>query len=226
MAFRKLDTRFWVDVDLEEWSYIQKYFYLYLISNPSTNQIGVYEFSYKQASLHTGIDIDEVYELVRFFEKEKKIKTSSKTKEIVLVNFYEHNKSGSPKVVKHCEDLIEKIKDKSLLKQISGFDLIEEDDSKEEVEIVYPYDTDTFRLSWSNWKEYKLKEFRFKFKSIQSEQASLKKLNDISKNEKEAVGIIETSMANKWKGFWKTENNEKKDVGTIATAILEKRGLF
>jgi len=76
-------------------------------------------------------------------------------------------------------------------------------------EIVFPFDSENFKTQWAVWKDYKLKEFEFKFKSIGSEQANLTQLSNLAKDEKEAVAIIHQSMANGWKGFFnlKTETH-------------------
>lgn len=63
--------------------------------------------------------------------------------------------------------------------------------------------SENFYATWALWKDYKLKEFKFKFKSEQSEQAALAELVTLSgRNEKNAKAIIDQSMANGWKGFF------------------------
>ena len=80
---------------------------------------------------------------------------------------------------------------------------------KEKKEVVFPFDSENFKTQWSVWKDYKRKEFGFKFKSIGSEQANLTQLSNLAKDEKEAVAIIHQSMASGWKGFFnlKTETH-------------------
>lgn len=79
----------------------------------------------------------------------------------------------------------------------------------EKSEVVLPFDSEIFLLAWENWKEYKKKEFRFRYKSIQSEQAALSELNNLSgMNESTAIAIINQSMAKGWKGFFKLKKQE------------------
>ena len=76
-----------------------------------------------------------------------------------------------------------------------------------EIEIIFPFDTETFKVQWQLWKTYKKKEYGFKFKTTISEQASLKKLAEMSENdEKIAIAIIHQSIANTWKGFFELNN--------------------
>jgi len=74
-------------------------------------------------------------------------------------------------------------------------------------EIIYPFESDFFMDQWEHWKTFKKKEFNFKYKSIQSEQASLSELAKLSNNnEQNAIGIIHQSMANGWRGFFELKN--------------------
>jgi hypothetical protein len=78
----------------------------------------------------------------------------------------------------------------------------------EVVKIQYPFFTENFKTQWQLWKVYKSKEFNFKYKSIESEQAALTELSNLSqKSEKKAIEIINQSMAKGWKGFFELKNN-------------------
>ncbi len=80
-------------------------------------------------------------------------------------------------------------------------------------DIIYPYTSKEFINIWSNWKIYKAKEFKFNYRTLQSEQAALKKLSNDSDNESHAIESIELAMANGWKGIYpqKIINNGKQN---------------
>jgi len=85
--------------------------------------------------------------------------------------------------------------------------------------------------TWLKWKDYKKKEFRFSYKSEVSEQAAKNELINLSGgDEKTAIKIIEQSIANGWKGFFKLKINgtNKKPVGAsneaVARIIAEQFG--
>lgn len=84
---------------------------------------------------------------------------------------------------------------------------------EEKVDIIYPYTSKEFINIWSNWKIYKAKEFKFNYRTLQSEQAALKKLSNDSDNESHAIESIELAMANGWKGIYpqKIINNGKQN---------------
>lgn len=75
--------------------------------------------------------------------------------------------------------------------------------------------TETFKPEfvpiWVKWKEYKQKEFGFKYKSEDSESAAFAELVKLSKkNEDQAILIINQSMANGWKGFFELKTDSAK----------------
>jgi len=83
-----------------------------------------------------------------------------------------------------------------------------------------------FSGKWKDWKEYKSKEHRFKFKSEKSEEASLRSLVKLSNNREEiAIEIIEQSMAHGWAGFFELKNNlNGKQNKRIASSEIGKPG--
>lgn len=101
---------------------------------------------------------------------------------------------------------------------------------KIENEIVLPFQTDNFKTAWNDWKEYKSIEHNFKFKSPKTEQRSLIELQKLSNNiESEAIAMINRSISNNWKGFFKEKIQKNgqdrktfktvEDVGTAFAAF-------
>jgi hypothetical protein len=69
--------------------------------------------------------------------------------------------------------------------------------------------SDKFLEQWVIWKNYKKSEFKFLFKSIESEQAAINDLvNKSGGSEDTAVKIIHQSLANGWKGLFELKNEE------------------
>jgi len=80
--------------------------------------------------------------------------------------------------------------------------------------IDLPFNSIEFAEVWLDWLEYKHEEFNFKYKSKHSLNAVFKKLYRLSnKNEDIAILIIEESMANGWKGFFKLDVQKEKSFG-------------
>lgn len=94
-------------------------------------------------------------------------------------------------------------------------------------EILFPFSTETFKVQWQLWKTYKAKEHNFKYKSIQSEQASLVELSNLSQgHENVAIAIMNQSMAKGWKGFFELKNksygNERGNNSDRSDADLKE----
>ena len=74
--------------------------------------------------------------------------------------------------------------------------------------VVLPFQTELFQSAWNEWKEYKRTDHRFKYKTAQSEQRALMKLQNEHPTETDAIEAIHTAIANGWKGlvFGKSKN--------------------
>lgn len=74
---------------------------------------------------------------------------------------------------------------------------------------------ESFITIWERWKDYKIKHFKFKYKSEDSEQSSFTELVNLSgKNYDKAAAIIQQSIANGWKGFFELKEEVKKEDST------------
>jgi len=74
--------------------------------------------------------------------------------------------------------------------------------------IQYPFESEKFLNAWDGWKTYRKKEHGFKYKSEESEQAALMKLNRLSEhNEETAIKIIIQSIENGWKGHFELKSD-------------------
>jgi uncharacterized protein YdaU (DUF1376 family)/uncharacterized protein YegP (UPF0339 family) len=76
-------------------------------------------------------------------------------------------------------------------------------------EIDYFFNSLIFIENWKTWKEYKKNQFKFNFKSTNSEQIAINHLIKLSdKKEQNAIDIINQSIANGWKGFFQLKTNQ------------------
>lgn len=118
---RVVDTDFWNDDKvMDMFSPEEKLFFLYLLTNPHTTQLGIYAINVKHMSFEIGYNVEAVNVLLDRFENTyNMIKYSPKTKEIAIKNFLKYSviKGGKP-----VEDCLKKemlnIKDKSLFKYV------------------------------------------------------------------------------------------------------------
>lgn len=77
--------------------------------------------------------------------------------------------------------------------------------------VALPFD-EQFAPEWKKWKDYKLSEFKFCYKSVESETAAISELVNLSKqNQETAIAIIQQSMAKGWKGFFELKNSNQNN---------------
>jgi len=118
--FRQIHCSFWEDPDiLETFSRDERYFFLYLMTNPHTTQCGIYKLTYAHMELETGFEREELCTLLDDFEnKYQKIRYNPATREIAIRNWLKYNYSKSPKVQTCIKREIKEIKDRSLIPYI------------------------------------------------------------------------------------------------------------
>ncbi len=123
---RAVSVSFWTDKKVtENFSPEDKFFMLYLLTNPQTTQLGIYEFSVSDASHRTGYSKETINILLNRFENVYGIiKYSQITGEVAIKNFLRHSIVKGGKPVMDCLLKEEKkVKDKSLLQYV--FDNLE-----------------------------------------------------------------------------------------------------
>ena len=103
---------FWTDPKVsDEFTPEDRYFYLYLFTNPHTNLSGCYELSFRQMSIETGYSKDTIERLIdRFTKDHKVIDYSKENKEVLLINWHKYNWTSSDKFRKPLGKEIDKIK--------------------------------------------------------------------------------------------------------------------
>lgn len=97
--YRQIHVSFWQDPFVLDLTPEEKYFYIYLMTNSKTNQIGIYEIPKKIMEIELGYSIDRVSILLNKFISYKKILFSESKNELMLLNWCKYNWSSSPKVI-------------------------------------------------------------------------------------------------------------------------------
>jgi hypothetical protein len=96
---RVVDTGIWNDEKVMEFSPEDKYFWLFLLTNEYTTQLGIYYLPIKKAAFDLGYSEDSVKVLIeRFANKYGMIEYSKTTSEVLIKNYliYAIMKGGKP----------------------------------------------------------------------------------------------------------------------------------
>jgi hypothetical protein len=89
--FRKIETDFWNDAFIEERTPEDRYFFIFLLTNPYTKQCGIYEITHKKIADLLGYDRSVIKSLIERFEGYGKIKYNDDTKEMCIINWGKYN---------------------------------------------------------------------------------------------------------------------------------------
>lgn len=137
--FRNVHVTFWTDPKVvDDFTPEDKYFYVYLLTNPHTNLCGCYEVSLKQMSDELGYNKETVEKLIaRFHDVHKILAYSRETKEMLLYNWSKYNWTKSPKFQTALLKEIPKVKCPEFNEYLNGIL------NGDTVSIPYEYGMDT-----------------------------------------------------------------------------------
>ncbi|WP_080875576.1 hypothetical protein [Oceanobacillus timonensis] len=120
--FRMVHTEFWDDPKVvEEMTPEDKYFFLYLLTNSNTTQIGIYQITKKQMAFDLGYSMESVNSLMeRFVNHHRLVVYNSDTRELAIKNWgrYNFNRGGKP-VLDCVSSELKLVKDQSLIPFVS-----------------------------------------------------------------------------------------------------------
>ena len=118
--YRTISLSFWTDSKIiDDFTPEDRYFYLYLFTNPHTNLSGCYEISTRTMVNETGYSKDTIERLLeRFKNTHKVLDYCQDTKEVMLINWHKYNWTTSEKFRKALGVEIEKIKNEKFKKYL------------------------------------------------------------------------------------------------------------
>ena len=116
---RIVDTGFWSDEKIMEFTPEDKYFWLFLLTNEYTSQLGIYYLPIKKAAFDLGYSEEKVRNLIERFIGFEMIQFSKKTSEVALKNYLIYSVVSGGKPVYDClVKEMHQVKDKTLLEYI------------------------------------------------------------------------------------------------------------
>lgn len=138
--YRSIQLSFWTDAKvIDDFTPEDRYFYLYLMTNPHTNLSGCYEISMKQMSDETGYSKETVHKLLdRMQNIHRVIIYSTTSKEVLIIHWSKYNWTNSDKFRTAVSREISEVKDQGFKDFLN--DIYE---GKDTVSIPYPYPMDT-----------------------------------------------------------------------------------
>jgi DnaD/phage-associated family protein len=120
--YRMVRTDFWKNpIVSEEMTPEDKFFFLYLLTNPDTTQIGIYKITKKQMAYDLGYSIESVHSLMeRFIVHHKVIRYNLETRELAIKSWGKYNLHKGGKPVMDCIfSELKDVEDPSLIQYVS-----------------------------------------------------------------------------------------------------------
>ena len=110
--YRNIHLSFWQDTKVtDDFTPEDRYFYLYLLTNPHTNLCGCYEISIKQMANEMGYDAKKVGKLIdRFSFTHNLIRYARSEREILIFHWSKYNWTSSEKFRKPLLQEIQNVK--------------------------------------------------------------------------------------------------------------------
>ena len=110
--YRNIHLSFWQDTKVtDDFTPEDRYFYLYLLTNPHTNLCGCYEISIKQMANEMGYDAKKVGKLIeRFSSIHNLIRYSQSGRELLIFHWSKYNWTSSEKFRKPLFQEIQNVK--------------------------------------------------------------------------------------------------------------------
>lgn len=139
-VYRQVYMKFWTDDSkvVDDFTPEDKYFFLYLMTNPHTTLTGCYEISFKVMARETGYNEETVKRLMDRMERTHKVICyDQNTKEVLIVNWHKYNWTTSEKLLQSVRNQLPYIRSERFREYVEG--LIDGDT----VSIPYPYGMDT-----------------------------------------------------------------------------------
>src|SRR5690625_3261882 len=204
--FRMVYTEFWNDPKtIEEMTPEDKYFFLYLLTNPNTKQIGIYQITKKQMAFDMGYSMETINSLLdRFLNHHDLAKYNEDTREIAIRNWGKYNLTRGGKPMIDCvSSELKEVKDLSLIDYVG--------ENVGNATLKHLYDTSTSRTtSRPQYKEEEKEEEEDKDKEVIPYVEIINYLNDASgKNYRSTTRKTKDLIKARWNEGFVVEDFKK-----------------
>lgn len=120
---RSITCGFWTDSWIESMSTEQKLLFLYLLTNPLSNILGIYKISISRMSFDTGLNTSKISNHLKAFQSVKKVFYIDEF--IIIVNHIRHqslNPNMKINIINDYENLPNSLKDRINANTSEGFE--------------------------------------------------------------------------------------------------------
>ena len=124
LAYRNIQTDFWACRRTLQWSFKEKSFYMYLLTNPRITYCGIFSLPMVLAVAETGLQEKEIISLLEKMQnKYERIAWSPETEEVCILHWLEYNKFNEKQKV-GFDIALQAVKNKKLVDYLMGMDRV------------------------------------------------------------------------------------------------------
>ncbi|MBI6873443.1 DnaD domain protein [Clostridium aciditolerans] len=117
-VYRQVQTNFWQDDFILELTPEERYFYIYVMTNPRTTQCGIFKIVKKLIEVELGFDRKTVDKLLKRFMDYGKISYCERTNEIMIINWVKYNFIDSKNTKLCINKELKEVKNKEFIRTI------------------------------------------------------------------------------------------------------------
>lgn len=122
--YRVIRQELWSQPDFQDYSTEKKLMWIYLQTGSNANQLGIYRFMPRYASLETGLSIEQIESIMEEFVSEGLIRYNRETSEVCVFCFMRDQANNGGKAFTQCvERDLSKVRDKSLIDAMVEYNL-------------------------------------------------------------------------------------------------------
>lgn len=243
MPKRMVDTDLWNNEDIiSDFTAEDKYFWLYLLTNPHNKMCGVLKNSPSLIARDMGLHKDTIVNLIYRFERiHKVIYCDKETNEIFILNWYKYNWTKSPKIVEIIKKEQNDVKSEYICELITDRISVVLGEKEDTLSIGYRYPSNTIpntnpiieeysfservKESIVKWINYK-KEKRQTYKDIGLKTLLNKLLSQAKQyGDDYVIDSIEHSITNNYSGIFsprKQPQNQTTEIPKYSTTSADE----
>lgn len=222
--YRQVQSSFWHDKFVLRLTPEERYFYLYLMTNPRASACGIYELPIQLAEVETGYNRETVEKLMARFIEYGKILYDADNGEVMLTNWIRHNEPkgdatmtcvmkelGAIKTLSFIEAYVSKACEIGYPLQgayrgpahpLGEKEKDKEHEKEKEKESVQSIPDGLDLTTWNQWVEYRI-QIRKPLKPA-SILAAQRKLAAFGSDQ---AAVVEQSIANGWIGLFSLKDH-------------------
>jgi len=124
LAYRNIQTDYWMNVRILKWPFKEKAFYMYLLTNPRITYCGIFDFPMGLAKAETNLSEKEIkFLLLKMQNEYERIVWSEATEEVCILHWMKYN-TFNDRQKTGFDNALKAVRNKKLIEYLMGIDRV------------------------------------------------------------------------------------------------------